>query len=186
MFKIEIPLSDLARVYQPGGLFLLSTGTAAADSCVVPVAWHTRMLEQPEQIACVLQDDCMALHSLQLAGSCVLNLPTDGQLEDILRSGGMSGLHAAQSARHWNPQPSHSVAACSIEHSLAHIECRLSHIEPIGRFTLCLLEPVLIRADAGWHASLEAHVQAPAPHSVRIHGHDLASSAHLLQATALY
>lgn len=178
--KIEQPLTILGQVYQPGGVLLMSTGEQGAAH-VMPVAWHTHMLDHPEQIACILRRDSKALQGLERDRSCVLNLPTEAQLATVMQRGGLSSLHADRTEdQPWMLEPAQRVPVSAVSDSLAHIECELLQSEIIGGFALCMLQPVSLRTANDWRH--DAGEVAGSRGRVQLRALDLAASSGLLES----
>lgn len=171
--KRELPLSDLTRIYQPGALLVMST-LHEGQGNVMALAWHTLLQESPTRIACILRRGSKSLKALQENEECVLNVPLDEQLEQVLLCGSHSGsMIDKMELCGWSVRDASRVAAPMVRECYAHIECQLHELELIGEFNLCVLEPVGLWIDRNREPEISKPVEV---HSrLWLRGTDLAS-----------
>ena len=147
LMKKELPLSELQRIYQPGSLLLLGTQLNGRAN-VMALAWHTLLEDAPARIACILRSQGRTFQALQQTGECVLNMPLDHHLEQVLLCGSLSGHDADKLALcGWSTRPAGSVQVPLLSECQAHVECRVLLLEQDGDYNLCLLEPQQLWVD---------------------------------------
>ena len=112
------------------------------------LAWHTLLEDAPARIACILRSQGRTFQALQQTGECVLNMPLDHHLEQVLLCGSLSGHDADKLALcGWSTRPAASVQVPLLAECHAHVECRVVQLDMEGDYNLCLLEPLHVWVD---------------------------------------
>lgn len=146
--KIAVPLDQVRRYLEPGPV-LLVTSAHGGERDVMVMGWHTVMEFSPSLIGCVISSANHSHRLIRASGECVLNLPTRGQLEQVLGVGSTTGADIDKFAAFGlTPEPSEQVGAPSIRECHAQFECRLYDDSLVERYDFFVWEVVAARAQA--------------------------------------
>jgi flavin reductase (DIM6/NTAB) family NADH-FMN oxidoreductase RutF len=144
--KIAVPLDQVRRYLEPGPVLLVSSAHGGERDVMV-MGWHTVMEFSPSLIGCVISSANHSHRLIRASGECVLNLPTRGQLDQVLSVGSTTGADVDKFAAFGlTPEASEQVAAPSIRECHAQFECRLYDDSLVERYDFFVWEVVAARA----------------------------------------
>jgi len=142
MPKKSLPLSQVYRLIEPGPVVLLTTASAGGTN-VMTMSWHSMLEFEPPLIGCVVSDRNQPHSMLQGSRECVLNIPTDDLLKQVVGCGNSSGATTDKFARYkLTCVPGELVAAPLIDECFANLECRVVDTDMVRKYCFFVLEVV--------------------------------------------
>lgn len=157
MRKKSLPLSKVYRLIEPGPVVLLTTGSANCSN-VMAMSWHSMLEFEPPLIGCVVSDRNHSHAMLQSSRECVLNIPTDDLVKQVVGCGNRSGVETDKFAKYKLTRVhGELVAAPLIEECFANLECRVVDSDMVRKYCFFVLEVVKAWIDPAIKAPRTLH-----------------------------
>ncbi len=87
---IELPLSKVYQVLEPGPVVLLTTAQKGRAN-VTAMSWHMMVEFEPPLAACVVSSAGYSFEALRATKKCVIAVPAVGLAEKVVQVGNSSG-----------------------------------------------------------------------------------------------
>lgn len=133
--KYDYDTADVRRLLEPGPVVLVSSHWQGRNN-IMTVGWHMMIGFTPALVGCYI-DPANHSHAMVVgSGECVINLPTQELLEQVIGIGNCSGADLAPAAEDkfarfgLTAQAAHEVKAPLIAECYASFECRLADAKP--------------------------------------------------------
>ena len=143
---IELPLSDVYQLIEPGPVVLLTT-RHKGEANVMTMSWHMMMEFTPPLIACIVSTGDFSFTALRATKECVIAIPTVDLIDPVVGVGTCSGADTDKFARFGlTPAKAKRVRAPLIAECVANIECRV--VDIVKKHDIVVLEGVAAWVDA--------------------------------------
>lgn len=158
---IDLALSDVYRLIEPGPVVLLTTAHHGRTN-VMTLSWHMMVEFVPPLVACVVSGAGHSFAALRATGECVIAIPAVELAAKVVAVGNSSGRDTDKfTAFGLTPAPAGLVAAPLVAECFANLECRVADDALVDRYNLFVLEVVKAWTDPA----------QPAPKTIHHHGH---------------
>ncbi|EXF44137.1 flavin reductase domain-containing protein [Pseudomonas sp. BAY1663] len=144
--KTQLPLSEVYAILEPGPVLLLGTAQDGRAN-LMAMSWHCMLEFEPPLVGCVVSAANYSFAALQATGECVLNVPTDDLVRQLVGCGNSHGDETDKFARfRLTAVPSARVAVPRVAECYANLECRVADRQLVGSYNFFILEVL-----QAWH-----------------------------------
>jgi flavin reductase (DIM6/NTAB) family NADH-FMN oxidoreductase RutF len=155
--KSDFPVSQVRRYLEPGPIVLVSSRWQGRSN-IMTMGWHTMMEFTPSLVGCVISSANHSFRMIRESGECVINLPTVGLTDTVVRIGNTSGAEIDKfKAFGLTAEEPSVVGAPLIAECHASFECRLHDDRLVEAYNFFIFEVV------------KAHVAASPKHPRTLH-----------------
>ena len=155
--KIDFPVSEVRRYLEPGPIVLVSSRSNGRLN-IMTMGWHTMMEFTPALVGCVIASANHSFGMIRASGECVINLPTVGLTDTVVRIGNTSGAEIDKFTEFGlTAERARAVGAPLIGECHASFECRLHDDRLVEAYNFFIFEVV------------KAHVAASPKHPRTLH-----------------
>lgn len=145
--KRTLPLADVYRLLEPGPVVLLTTARKGRFN-IMPMSWHMMMDFEPPLVGCIVSNLNYSFGTLKTTRECVLNIPTEKLITQVVACGNCSGRTTDKYAAYGlTPAPAKYVSAPLIRECPVNFECRVVDSRLVTKYNLFVLEVVKAWAD---------------------------------------
>jgi len=139
---VELPLSEVYQLLEPGPVVLLTTAQRGRTN-VMTMSWHTMVEFVPPLVACVVSSEDYSFAALVAEHECVIAIP-DVELAPIVVKVGNSSGRAMDKFKMFGltPRLAELVAPPLIAECFANFECRVVDTSLVDKYNLFVLEVV--------------------------------------------
>lgn len=139
---IELPLSEVYKLIEPGPVVLLTTIYRGRPN-VMTMSWHMMVEFTPPLVACVVSTGDYSFAGLRASRECVIAVPAVEIAETVVAIGNCSGRDTDKfEAFGLTPQPASLVRPPLLADCFANLECRIADTRLVNRYDLFVLEVV--------------------------------------------
>lgn len=139
---IELPLSEVYKLIEPGPVVLLTTIYRGRPN-VMTMSWHMMVEFTPPLVACVVSTGDYSFAGLRASRECVIAVPAVEIAETVVAIGNCSGRDTDKFAAFGlTPQPASLVRPPLLADCFANLECRIADTRLVNRYDLFVLEVV--------------------------------------------
>lgn len=139
---IELPLSDVYQLIEPGPVVLLTT-RHKGEANVMTMSWHMMMEFKPPLIACIVSTGDFSFTALRATKECVIAIPAVKLAEKVVKVGNCSGSDVDKfETCGLTPLPAECVKAPLVAECFANLECRVVDTRLVNAYNLFVLEVV--------------------------------------------
>lgn len=139
---IELPLSEVYKLIEPGPVVLLTTIYRGRPN-VMTMSWHMMVEFTPPLVACVVSTGDHSFAGLRASRECVIAVPAVEIAETVVAIGNCSGRDTDKFAAFGlTPQPASLVRPPLLADCFANLECRIADTRLVNRYDLFVLEVV--------------------------------------------
>lgn len=140
MKKKSFPLSKVYRLLESGPVLMVTTADKERTN-IMTMSWHMMIDFEPPIIGCVISDRNYTFEILKATKECVLNIPTVGMAEQVVKCGNTSGRKVDKfNAFALTPMAAACVKAPLIDECYLNIECKIIDTRMVNKYNLFILE----------------------------------------------
>lgn len=144
--KKDFPVSQVRRFLEPGPIVLVSSRWKGRTN-IMTMGWHTVMEFTPSLVGCVISSGNHSHHMIRGSGECVINLPTAGLTDTVVKIGNTSGAEIDKFSEFGlTPGEGEVVGAPLIRECHACFECRLYDDALVDKYDFFIFEVVKAHA----------------------------------------
>lgn len=142
----ELPLSRAFQLLEPGPVVLVTTEHKGKAN-IMTMSWHMVMDFTP-QIGCIIGSWDYSYTALMETKECVIAIPTVDLAEKVVEIGNCSGSDVDKFRTFgFTPLPAAQVKAPLIAECLANMECRVTDVSLVSKYSLFILEGIKVWID---------------------------------------
>ena len=142
MAKRSCPLAKVYGLLEPGPVVLVTTARKGRAN-IMTMSWHTMMEFEPPLVGCVISGRNASFDTLRATKECVINIPTQGLVKQVVGIGNCSGAKVDKFAKFGlTPVEAAQVQAPLIAECYASLECRVADTRLVNRYNFFVLEVV--------------------------------------------
>ena len=139
---VELPLSEVYQLLEPGPVVLLTTAQKGRTN-VMTMSWLTMVEFVPPLVACVVSSADHSFAALVAEHECVIAIPAVELAPVVVKVGNSSGRAVDKFNRFGlTPRPAELVAPPLIAECFANFECRVVDTSLVDKYNLFVLEVV--------------------------------------------
>ncbi len=154
MTKINLPLSRVYRLLEPGPVVLVTTAHKGIAN-IMTLSWHTMMDFEPPLVGCVISGNNHSFAALRATQECVLNIPAMDLAKQVVGVGNCSGNQLDKFKKfNLTPMPASLVTPPLIAECFAHLECKVVDTRMVNKYNFFVLEVLKAWIDSvgkNWH-----------------------------------
>jgi flavin reductase (DIM6/NTAB) family NADH-FMN oxidoreductase RutF len=137
----EFPLSKAFQFLEPGPVVLVTTANNEGTN-IMTMSWHMVMDFTP-QIGCIIGSWDYSFRALRETKECVLSIPTVDMAGKVVEIGNCSGSDINKFETFGlTPLKAELVQAPLIAECLANIECKVTDMSMVNKYSLFIMEGV--------------------------------------------
>ena len=121
--KSDFPVSRVRRYLEPGPVVLVSSRWNGRSN-IMTMGWHTMMEFTPSLVGCVISSANHSFGMIRESGECVINLPTVGLTDTVVRIGMRPGPWSRSGT---SISRAHELVPSGLQHDLASSDGTRSH-----------------------------------------------------------
>jgi len=139
---VELPLSEVYQLLEPGPVVLLTTAQKGRTN-VMTMSWLTMVEFVPPLVACVVSSEDYSFAALVAEHECVIAIPAVELAPVVVKVGNSSGRAVDKFKKFGlTPRPAEFVAPPLIAECFANFECRVVDTSLVDKYNLFILEVV--------------------------------------------
>jgi flavin reductase (DIM6/NTAB) family NADH-FMN oxidoreductase RutF len=139
---VELPLSEVYQLLEPGPVVLLTTAQKGRTN-VMTMSWLTMVEFVPPLVACVVSSEDYSFAALVAEHECVIAIPAVELAPVVVKVGNSSGRAVDKFKKFGlTPRPAELVAPPLIAECFANFECRVVDTSLVDKYNLFVLEVV--------------------------------------------
>ena len=139
---VELPLSEVYQLLEPGPVVLLTTAQKGRTN-VMTMSWLTMVEFVPPLVACVVSSEDYSFAALVTEHECVIAIPAVELAPVVVKVGNSSGRAVDKFKKFGlTPRPAEFVAPPLIAECFANFECRVVDTSLVDKYNLFILEVV--------------------------------------------
>src|SRR5687767_4861563 len=144
--KRDFPVAEIRRFLEPGPIVLISSAFEGEQD-IMTMGWHMVMEFVPSRVGCFITDANHSFELVRKSRELVINIPEVHLAETVVGIGNSSGRDIDKFARFkLTPEPAKEVGAPLIAECYANLECRVTDLSLISKYSLFILEVVKAHA----------------------------------------
>src|SRR5664279_6139390 len=139
---VELPLSEVYQLLEPGPVVLLTTAQKGRTN-VMTMSWLTMVEFVPPLVACVVSSEDYSFAALSAERECVIAIPSVELAPVVVNVGNTSGREVDKFTKFGlTPQRAELVSPPLIAECFANFECRVVDTSLVDKYNLFILEVV--------------------------------------------
>jgi flavin reductase (DIM6/NTAB) family NADH-FMN oxidoreductase RutF len=147
MPKKRFPLSKVYGLLEPGPVVLLTTARGSRSN-VMTMSWHSMLEFEPPLVGCVVSDRGFSHSLLRTSKECVLNIPTEEIVHEVVGCGNTTGAKVDKFAKFGlSRSTAKLVSAPLIDECFASLECRITDARMVRKYSFFVLEVICAWVD---------------------------------------
>lgn len=136
----DLSLSKVYQLLEPGPVVLLTTSHKGRAN-VMTMSWHMMVDFVPPLVACVVSDADYSFTALHSTRECVIAIPPVELAPKVVEIGNCSGRDTDKfTTIGLTPLPAERVAPPLVAECFANLECRVTDMRLVSKYSLFVLE----------------------------------------------
>jgi len=140
--KTDFPVGRVRKYLEPGPIVLVSSRWKGKNN-IMTMGWHSVLEFTPSLVGCLISSGNHSFHMIRSSGECVINLPTVGLTETVIKVGNASGATVDKFSEYeLTAREASEVDAPLIGECHASFECRLHDDVLVEKYNYFIFEVV--------------------------------------------